>query len=238
MNLERRASTPKAHVIPLISGILFLEIVVGLKLAVSIDPDGGITDTAPFLLTLPWSLFAPRIGSRWWALAATLFFAAINAMLLYLVVRGSLKVVSPRITLAVLVPIALLVSAAVWLLNLVEHDYPIRIVTGGQENGIWLATDSDGLRAMDGVNSVGSDLPPEMRRHFIFVPNKTRGISITGGGYLLQDGQLVDPYPTTLSEMKRDHVTDVEKIRITEGPSKGIEGWADIRKIQHKLVMP
>ncbi len=38
--------------------------------------------------------------------------------------------------------------------------------------------------------------------------------------------------------MERDHVKDVEKIRIKEGPNKGIEGWADSHKLQHKLVMP
>jgi len=90
---------------------------------------------------------------------------------------------------------------------------------------------------MAGANGIGTDVPAEMRKHFIFVPNKTNGI-YKGGGYLLQDGRLVDPYPTTLREMERDQAKDVEKIRIKEGPNKGIEGWANRQNLQRILVMP
>lgn len=230
-------SAHKAHVIALSSSVLFLALVAGLKLVVLIDPDGGISEAPPFLLTVPWSLLALGIKSRQWDFAAVIFFGSVNATLVYLVIRGLIKGAGIRAASVVLIPVALAIIVAVWILNRMEHDAPIRIVNGGQENGIWLATDSDGLRAMDAANSIGSALLPEMRKHFIFIPNKTEGTS-DGSGYLLQDGRIVDPYPTTLSEMKRDHVKYVEKIRIKEGPNKGIKGWADSQNLQRILIMP
>jgi hypothetical protein len=131
--------------------------------------------------------------SRAWDFVAVIFSGGVNATLVYLMVRGLIKIAGIRTASAVLVPIALLVSAAIWLSNVIEHDAPIRIVNGWQKNGMWLATDQDGLRAMAGANGIGADVSGEMRNHFIFVPNKTNGIS-TGGGYLLQDGRSLPDY--------------------------------------------
>jgi hypothetical protein len=243
---EHRASAHKAHVIALTSGILFLAIVAGLKLVVFVEPYGSVTGAASFLLTLPWSLFALRIASRWWALVATLSFGAVNATFLYLIVQGSLRIVSPRTTVAVLVPVVLFASASVWLLNRIEHEGRVRIVNGWhrnengvgvQDGGIWLATDQDGLRAIAGANGIGSDVPPELRKHFVFVPNETRGISKATGD-LLQDGRLVPSHLWGYGEMVRDHIKNVERIRITEGPNKDIEGWADTQNFTRILVMP
>jgi hypothetical protein len=193
VRLENRPSAHKAHVIALTSGILFLAVVTGLKRAVLSDPDGRISDAPPFLLTLPWSFLVLETKSRAWDFVAVIFSGGVNATLVYLMVRGLIKIAGIRTASAVLVPIALLVSAAIWLSNVIEHDAPIRIVNGWQKNGMWLATDQDGLRAMAGANGIGADVSGEMRNHFIFVPNKTNGIS-TGGGYLLQDGRSLPDY--------------------------------------------
>lgn len=246
MKSEHRASAHKAHSIALTSGVLFLAVVTGLKLAVFAEPYGSVTGAAPFLLTLPWSLFALRIASRWWALVATLSFGAVNAALLYLIVRASLKIVSLRTTFVVLVPVVLFTSASVWLLDRIEHEGRVRIVNGWHRNekgvgvqssGIWLATDRDGLRAIAGAKGIGSDVPPELRKHFVFVPNDTRGISKATGD-LLQDGRLVPSQLWGYSEMVREHIKNVERIRITEGPNKDIEGWADTQSFTRILVMP
>ena len=246
MGLERRAPGQKAHVIAVASGVIFLAIVAGLKLAVFVEPNGSVTGAAPFLLTLPWSLFALRIASPWWALWATLSFGAFNATLLYLTVRGSLKIVSLRTTLAVLVPVALSTSAGVWLLNRIDHEGRVRIVNGWhlnengsgvQDPGVWLATDQDGLRAIAGAKSIGRDVPPELRKHFVFVPNQTRGISKASRD-LLQNGRLIPSHLWGYGEMIQDHIKNVERIRITEGPNKDIEGWADTQNFTRLLVMP
>jgi hypothetical protein len=167
--LEHRPSAHKAHVIALIGGIFFLAVVVALALAVIVDPDGGITGIAPFVLTLPWSLLAAGIISGSWpsvlSPAAILFGVLVNAALVYLTVRGLVKVAGVRTAFVILAPISLGFGVALWFLNLVGVDGRVRIVNGGQKNGIWLATDQDGLRAMAGANGIESDVPPELRSY-------------------------------------------------------------------------
>ena len=79
-------------------------------------------------------------------------------------------------------------------------------------------------------------MPPELRNHVAFIPNKTRGV-FKGGYYLLKDGRLVTPYPANSYEMQRDGAIEVEKIKVTEGPQKGLEGWIPAQRLQRLLTM-
>lgn len=228
---------PKAHLFGLISGGLFFVIVAGSILGVIADSDGG-TSYVPFFLTLPWSIVTLKIPSVSAPVEAALllFLGVINAIICYWIVRSSVKTAGSGAALAVLGPIAILVGGVVWFLNSQEHDARVRILNGEPESGVWLAIDSDGLRAMSGANRAASGVALELRNHFVFAPNQTRGIA-RGYRYLLPGGRLVDPYPANSYDLQRDNAIEVEKIRITGGPSKGVEGWAPTHACQRLLTI-
>ena len=43
--------------------------------------------------------------------------------------------------------------------------------------------------------------------------------------YVLPGGRLVVPYPVNTYDLARDGVIEVEKIKITQPPTEGLEGW-------------
>ena len=210
-----------AHRVAIFSSILFFTAVAWLILAVVLNPDGGITGTASFFATLPWSILALKAKSTFVNVALRLFFGAVNAILLYYLVRDVRSVASFRTTIVMLAVLATLLTGVIWFFNSQEHDNRVRIVNGGKDGGAWIATDQDGLAS---------------KHHLVFIPNQTRGI-YKGQRFLLKDGRLVDPYPATFNDMERDGAVEVEKIRITEGPHKGIEGWVDPRCLKRLLTM-
>lgn len=44
--------------------------------------------------------------------------------------------------------------------------------------------------------------------------------------FLLKGGRLAEPYVASANDMMRDDVIEVERIKIMEGPNRGLEGWA------------
>ncbi len=120
----------------------------------------------------------------------------------------------------------------------------IVIGTGAQEPGILMATDEDGLRVMsskppiqvtvtdeNGIMVLGGIHIPlqaprtaQPKKGQVLVLNGTKA-SFINGKFLLRDGSLVDPYPTSRYQMERDGVFEVDRIRITDGPQRNLEGW-------------
>jgi len=227
----------RAHLVALISGLLFFFAVSGLILAVIVNPDGGVTGGASTLMTLPWSVFTLRVASGTPAIAAlTLFFGGINAAILYWVVRGLFRVARFGIALVTLIAVATFVTATVWFFNAQFRDYRVRIIHARIGSGVWIATDWEGLKAMSEIVSMASDAPLEAGKHLVLVPNETRGI-YEGRSYLLGGGRLVDPYPANSYDMARDGAVEVERIRITEGPYKGLEGWTQTQDLHGLLTI-
>ena len=133
----------------------------------------------------------------------------------------------------------------------------IVIGNGSQEPGILMATDEDGLRVMstkppiqikvvdkDGALMLGElHLPPraprttQPKKGQVLVINGTKAVSI-GVKFLLKDGRLVDPYPTSGFEMEKDGVVQVERIRLTDGPQQDWEGWVRSDDLQRTCTGP
>lgn len=120
----------------------------------------------------------------------------------------------------------------------------IVIGTGAQEPGILMATDEDGLRVMSSkppfqvtvIDEIGTmvlggiHIPPQAPR--TAQPKKGQMLVLNGtkasfiiGKFLLKDGRLVDPYPSCRYQMEKDGVIEVDRVRITDGPQRNLEGW-------------
>jgi hypothetical protein len=72
---------------------------------------------------------------------------------------------------------------------------------------------------------------PEARTRLVFIPDETRG-RYKDRKFLLKGGRLVDTYPASFFDMQRDEAVEVEKIRITEGPNNGLEGWVQANHLK------
>lgn len=62
--------------------------------------------------------------------------------------------------------------------------------------------------------------------------------AIDMGVFYFDHGSLVKPYVTTVTEMHRNYVVEVERVRIAEGKFRGLEGWVDSSLLSRVLVMP
>ena len=56
------------------------------------------------------------------------------------------------------------------------------------------------------------------------IPEGTKGTAI-GRQFVLPEGRLVEPYSANRFDMARDGAIEVERIRITQPPNVGLEGW-------------
>ena len=97
-----------------------------------------------------------------------------------------------------------------------------------------MATDETGLKALSATLGIDSEAPEELRSHLAFVPNQTRG-NAKGRRFLTNDGRLIVPFPT--SEGDNPKWVEVEKIKIIDGPDKGVEGWVVARHLQRMLTI-
>jgi hypothetical protein len=55
---------------------------------------------------------------------------------------------------------------------------------------------------------------------------------------VLQGGNLVDPYPASANDLRRNRAVEVELIKIKDGPYRNIQGWMPSDFLQHTTVMP
>ena len=218
--------------------ILYFVTVAVLLISAVLNPDGSLSGVPSMMLALPWS-FPLSFASFSVVISALIVAsgAAMNAGVLYALVRGMVKRFNLGLTIAALVVVASFTTVTVWFLNSQEVNNLVRIVRGSPDAGVWVATNEDGLRALSETNGTALDHPkPEARTRLVFIPNKTRG-RYKGRKFLLKSGRLVDPYPANSYDMQRDEAVEVEKIKITEGPNKGLEGWVQANHLTGLLTL-
>jgi len=194
--------------------------------AALVNPDGNVGGTPAFLLTLPWSLVqAFRQFSLVLSTLIIILGGILNSVLAYLFLKLLVRRFGLWASIATLTIVVLPVTLVVWILNSAEVDNLVRIANGGQNGGIYLATDENGIRALSETIGSPLDIPgPNARGRLTFIPNGTKGRH-RGTKFLLKGGRLVDPYPANSYDMVRDGAIEVERIKITEGPNQGLEGW-------------
>lgn len=128
----------------------------------------------------------------------------------------------------------------------------IRIVRGDAA----MAFDAEGLRRLNELYSLPKTCTEEnmrtatllIRLHACFpsrkpisVEDAKNGIFLVpdgtaaeyeGRSFVLPGGRLVLPYPSNTYDMARDGAVEVEKIRITQPPNEGLEGWIEVHFLQ------
>ena len=125
---------------------------------------------------------------------------------------------------------------------------PGRIVRTAPGEGALMATDSAGLRQLNDLYSlpktcteanmrsghvpevlflcqpVSKAIPSEFGSGLVRIPEGTKGV-MTDRKFVLPGGRLVEPFPANTFDMARNGAVEVERIRITQPPSVGLEGW-------------
>jgi hypothetical protein len=213
-----------------------------------VNPDGPVTGSPSFVLTLPTSLFILlpiKFSTSFPDIGLILFAGLVNAIILYIISGRVINFFGLRMTIGISVLSISLYTAVAWFFNDQDQKARVRIVNGGPEAaGVWIATDDDGLRVMSDRPRVPPSLfgfPSEIPTNtaddkLVFVHNKTRGIA-KGRRFLLQGGRLVQPYPANTYDILRDGAVEVERIKITEGPQKGLIGWLPSHYVQRLLTI-
>jgi hypothetical protein len=232
---SRVAANRDARTIALATAVFYFTAVVGLIVAALLNPEGGITGDASTLLTLPWSIFTIRYVTGTNATVVLHVLAgAVNASIIYLLVKMMWRTAGLWRSLLTIAVVVTIITTVVWFFNGQFRDERIRIVNDRRGTGTWMAIDEDGLKALSETPGMDSDAPPELTSHLVLVPNKTRG-NYKGRYFLYKGGRLVVPFPT--SESDNAKWVEVEKIRIIEGPSKGVEGWVVSGRLKRLLTM-
>jgi hypothetical protein len=107
-----------------------------------------------------------------------------------------------------------------------------------------MAVDGDGLRELNELYSLPKNCFPAnfrfacgsvevpitsqlINKGVVRIPEKTRAMYL-GRRFILPGGRLVEPYAANRLDMARDGAVEVERIRITQPPTEGLEGWVDI----------
>lgn len=221
--MDLHASEHKARTIPWLGAGLYFGMVAVLFSAHALNPEGDVSTAPALVLTLPWSMALSLRPPHWIFSVSILALAGgINAAILYWFMSTRLKWPIKVGTLAVIGSIFL---ALAWFLNTAEVDNLVRIARSGPDGGIYIATDQNGLRALSEATG--------MRQGLVFI-RKGTGARYRSRKFLLKGGRLVDPYPANSIEMLRDGAIEVERIRIVDGPNKGLEGWVhpgDLRRV-------
>ena len=191
----------------------------------------AVSLSALFVLTLPWSLTLQIFDSFAWGAfgpaALMAVFGLINAVIVYLLVKAVARFFFWSAIAGMLAGAALGCCAA-WFIDSQEKANMIRIVNGGSDGGVWVATGEADLRAMRANSRTSPGL--------VFLPNGTKGVW-KGRRFLLEGGRLVEPHPANSYDMIRDGAVEIERIRVTEGPQKGLEGWIPSDRLQRLLTM-
>ena len=128
------------------------------------------------------------------------------------------------------------------------HRAQVRVIRSREGSGVLMATNAEGLKRLqeyyarpkacteakmraggvlafklcwpDPIRISSSNVEPGL----VLIPEQTRALSMSRR-YILPGGVLVDPYPANTYDEARDGAVGVEKVRITQPPFKGLEGW-------------
>jgi hypothetical protein len=209
---------------------LFCALTIFLGLSPVINPDGAITSVPILFLSLPWDL----VGSyfHWESAAMGVLIGigcALNAALFYWVAK---KVGETGTGPAILLFLVWITLAALPIVFFNDQEAKGRVRIVKRPTGTLLATNEEGLKLI-GDSGPDLNLPSDS---IILLSRGTRSHA-KQLMYLMPDGRMVDPYPTTPNDMERNHVIVVERVRVVEGPSKGAEGWVRSDSMGHILTI-
>jgi hypothetical protein len=71
---------------------------------------------------------------------------------------------------------------------------------------------------------VSKPVPNDLGPGLVRISEGTEGI-VTNRQFVLPGGRLVEPYAANTYDMARDGAIEVERIKITQSPNVGLEGW-------------
>jgi hypothetical protein len=219
--------------IPWVGASLYFATVAVTISAHVLDPDGNVSGAPALVLTLPWSIvLSIQPFSFILSTLIILFGAVINAAALYWFIAAPVGQITWPIKIGTLTVVGSVVAALAWFLNTAEVDNLVRIARGTTAGGIYIATDENGLRALSKASEMESDIfKLQAGRGLVFIRKGTRG-RYRGRRFLIKGDRLVEPYPANYYDMIRDGAIEVERIKIVEGPHKGLEGWAHPNDLQ------
>jgi len=134
------------------------------------------------------------------------------------------------------VAVTFVAIAVVWLSNL-SKGFVSRIIES-PAGSVSLATDERSLLELMTPDKIAAPrvVTSDGLQGVVSIPNGTKGRVVDRKIY--RDGRLIDPYPTSRNEMERDGAVELERIRITEGPHKGVEGWVLSSVLRRTMVFP
>ncbi len=236
----RRPTPHEARSFARAVALLFFAILVALLLAAAVNPDGHITGVPTMILTLPWSIavlqFSPSDAVIFLLLSLC---AAINAALVYAIAKWMIDSFGRRTAIGILLAFSSVVLVPIWFFNNQEDNSRVRILNSHGRNGdpgVWVATNETGLRAMCATIDTSFATDAALAQGLVLVPDKTQA-HYKDRKFLLPGGRLVEPYPANSFDMERDQAVEVERVRIIEGPRKGLEGWVRAGYLQRLLTI-
>ena len=213
---------------------LYSATVVFLVSAHVLNPDGYVSGVPALVLTLPWSMVlirpVPEIPSL--VLLIIAFGGVINSGILYWFIAAPVAGLERVVKIGTLAVIGLPLATLAWFLNTAEVDNLVRIARGGTSGGIFIAIDQNGLRMLSETIEMDANIPKlQAERGLVFIRNGTRARYL-GQKFLIKGSRLVEPYSANSYDMARDGAIEVERIKIMEGPSKGLKGWVQPQSLQ------
>ena len=147
-------------------------------------------------------------------------------------------------------------TAAFELVAALNKQGRIRFIRSSANEGVLMAVDSDGLVQLNEVYALSKECTGAnmsaagnallavrlcdtssksirgiaVKKGMLVIPDGTQAIS-EGRSFVLPGGRLTAPYSANAYDMVRDGAIEVERVRITERPNEGLEGW-----VQHQFL--
>jgi hypothetical protein len=155
-----------------------------------------------------------------------------------------MKSVPPKTSLVLGLFFVILGNAACGVIS----DNGKRIVRTAHGEGALMATKPDGLRQLNELYSlpkicteanmrtarvtdamalcvpVSKQTPNDIGPGLVRIFEGTKA-TVTGRMFVLPGGRLVEPYPSNTYDIARDGAVEIERIKITQPPNEGLEGW-------------
>lgn len=138
--------------------------------------------------------------------------------------------------------LTVVVAGAWWLSLQYGRELQSRVLSDPRAAAVDLSGDVGALVAVVDSRLRGSDAAWDQLRaaraagRVVALPNGTRA-RLLDRQYLI-GGRLIAPYPTTLAEMRRRSVIEVDRVVVADGPYRGAEGWVDGSFARPVLAMP
>jgi len=247
--LFRPILNQKARTASRIVAILYFIAVSALLVVATLDPFGNLTAIPSAILTLPWSItlyFLPKsVGLMTLVVVVG---SAVNAIALDVVVKRMVMRFHWRFASGLFLVVTCMIGAVAWFWNTTDVDFRVRIINGDPKLGVWVATNDSGLRFLTGNETVSRGLNPvasnamtecgynDVDDGLVCFSQPTRAL-VEDRKFLLSGGRLVHPYSANSYDMERDGAIEVEKIRVTDGPHRNLEGWIQSRDVKRLLTL-